>query len=478
MKKIITVLLIIISILGINTVYAEQIDLDQMDILFSKARNVDGTMKMFYDSMLRGVFDNDTNLTNFANNFEGYLPDEDLEKLQSLNISTNKIKDNILALKTWSYSDRMKLIDYGLMADVTIAKGKINELNEKYKGTNSGGSNDDNNNGDGGSAPSGGTFIPPVIIVDPNAPKVNKDILYTMVNEPITITADKLMANDKNAEIFLSVGKSINGTIEVKGNQITFTPDKDHIGRGVFYYTVVNDIGEDEGIVIINIDQLFLIQGDETPLSGLSVMDRRKNKGLIFEKIEEKILEIDFDDTKNHWSKDYVDFFAKREILNGRSETTFEPDGLIKESEIIKFLVATIVSDKGKTITEGVDLDEEYQDEWYTSYLLQAKAIGIVPSDYEFNPDKYPSREEIIKMIANTLEILEVEIDEETLIYQDNYSDFDKVSEMYKDSIIMATNLGIINGNADGTLTPKREIKRGEVAKMVKKLYDIILTEK
>lgn len=469
MKKILLLVMALLIICQPLT-YADTIDLDHMDILFSKARAVDSTTKSFYEGMLRGVFDNDENLTNFANNFEGYLPDEDLEKLESLNISTNTIRDNILALKTWSYSDRMKLIDYGLMNDTASAKDKIKALNDKYKETST--PNTDNNTDS-----SGGGYIPPAPPTPSEAPVVNKDILYTMVNEPITITADKLMANDEDAEIFLSVGKTINGTVEVKNDQITFTPDEDHIGRGVFYYTVVNDIGEDEGIVIINIDQLFLIDEEDVPLGTLPIKERREKKGLIFKALEEKISSLDFEDTTNHWSKDFVEFFAKREILNGRSETAFEPDGLIKESEIIKFLMAVAVSDAEKVNIEDITLEGELEGQWYSTYFKQAKALGVVPSDYTFSPNSYPTREEIIDLIMNTLEVLEVSITEETLAYQDNYSDFDKVSETYKDAIIMATNLDIINGNADGTLTPKRSIKRGEVAKMVKKLYDIIVTE-
>jgi hypothetical protein len=465
-------------VLGSSIVYAETIDLDHMDILFSKARTMDDETKSFYEGMLRGVFDNAGNLNNFADNFEGYLPKEDLDKLEDLNISTNKIRDNILALKTWSYEDRMALINYGLMTNTEEAKTKINALNDKYiEDENTEENLPDTDSDDSTSSSGGGGFIPPMVSVDPDAPVVNKDVLFTMVNEPITITADKLMANDKNAEIFLSVGKTINGTVEVLNDQITFIPDEDHIGRGVFYYTVVNDVGEDDGIVIINIDQLFLIEDDNTPLSGLTVENRRMQKGLIYKRINEKNISLNFQDTKNHWSNEYVDFFAKREILNGRTPTAFEPDGLIKESEILKFLMAVAVSDENKVNTEEIKLDENYVDQWYSDYLKQAKALGIVQRDYKFNPNEYPSREEIIKMIVNTLEVLEVEIDEETLKYRNNYSDFEKVSESYKDAIIMATNLGIINGNADGTLTPKREIKRGEVAKMVKKLYDIILTD-
>ena len=51
---------------------------------------------------------------------------------------------------------------------------------------------------------------------------------------------------------------------------------------------------------------------------------------------------LDFEDTRNHWAKQYIDYCYERELLNGKSERFFDPDGLITKEEVIQILINMI----------------------------------------------------------------------------------------------------------------------------------------
>ena len=482
MKKIVVVLLTFTLLLSGSIVYADPIDLDHMDVLFSKGRDLSEEDKADYKSLLEGFFSSDAALEALAGDPEGYLPDSDLDKMKSLGITMNDLSKNLYALIEWSSSDRMKLIEYGLMDDIDAAKTKIQELNNKYTEVDPPVENEpEDNNDNGGSTSGGGSggFIPPSQPVNEFAPKVIKDTYTITMNEPISIHIDELLENDEKADTFVSVDGAMNGSVIQVGSMITFTPKKDYWGRGIFYYKISNDEGEDRGPVLIEIEkeQILEIGIDQTPLSLGELKDRRQNRGLIYQAIEVSKPNKTFQDVENHWAKEYVEFFSQREILNGRTEESFEPEGLIKESEIIKFIMAVTVNSEEQIIYEDITLEEAYENQWYSEYIKQAKALDLLSDDAEIKPDEYPTREKIIAWIVEGLQVLEVEITEDMKTYSGDFTDFNEVDEAYKEAVIIAHNLGIISGNANGTLTPRRNIKRGEVAKMMNEFYKIVLAE-
>jgi len=211
-----------------------------------------------------------------------------------------------------------------------------------------------------------------------------------------------------------------------------------------------------------------------------SLKERLQARGLIIKPIDIVQPNTSFKDIKGHWSEEYVNYFAERNIINGRTTETFEPDGFIKENEIIKLLMEIIVDNSEKLDLSTVNLTENHQEKWYSEYLKQAQKLGII-SDKELSvsiePEAYPEREKIIHLIIRTLEVLEIPLEEDLKVYKGSFSDFDEVDEAFKESVIISNNLGLINGNANGTLTPKREITRGEISKILNGFYMLILNE-
>lgn len=79
------------------------------------------------------------------------------------------------------------------------------------------------------------------------APVVQNDALDTLVNVPLVVTANQLLANDidGNGETMtvISVGNAVNGTVALVAGQVTFTPMPGFIGEAQFSYTVRDSKG-------------------------------------------------------------------------------------------------------------------------------------------------------------------------------------------------------------------------------------------
>ncbi|MEA1974673.1 MAG: Ig-like domain-containing protein, partial [Bacillota bacterium] len=96
------------------------------------------------------------------------------------------------------------------------------------------------------------------------SPDANKDTLETDMNVPVSVTTDELMSNDDNATSFVSVQNPSDGTVELNGDTITFTPDLDFTGTAKFYYTIRNSGKTDNGLVEVIVNQVII--EEETPL--------------------------------------------------------------------------------------------------------------------------------------------------------------------------------------------------------------------
>ena len=100
---------------------------------------------------------------------------------------------------------------------------------------------------------------------------------------------------------------------------------------------------------------------------------------------------------------------------------------------------------------------------WYTDPIKWAKYNGIAAGedDNTFAPHKSVTREQIVAMLYRYAKTPEISGNLQ------GFSDADKVEEYAYDAFKWAVNSGIINGMGDGTLNPKGEASRAQVAQMI-----------
>lgn len=181
-----------------------------------------------------------------------------------------------------------------------------------------------------------------------------------------------------------------------------------------------------------------------------------------------------FVDVANHWAKKYVNEMGSRLVINGVTESTFEPDREITRAEFSAIIARALgLHETGKAnpfrdISAG---------DWYTKTVATAYNYGIVSGYKEehgitFDPNKAITREEAMAMIARAMKIAGINT---TLSEQDGftvlkkYADSENLAPWAAQSAAMTIKNGIVVGS-DMNLNPGANITRAETAAIVMRM--------
>ena len=154
-----------------------------------------------------------------------------------------------------------------------------------------------------------------------------------------------------------------------------------------------------------------------------------------------------FDDTKDHWSRDEVNFVAARELFNGVGGNQFgvsEP--------MTRGMVNTVLARLA-----GVDTTPSQGQAWYEVGTDWAKKNGISDGT---DPTAPVTREQLATLLYRYAGSPDVS---GTL----HAADAASVSDYAKDALLWANQNGIVNGVGSNTIAPKDNAQRAQVAAML-----------
>ena len=154
-----------------------------------------------------------------------------------------------------------------------------------------------------------------------------------------------------------------------------------------------------------------------------------------------------FDDTKDHWSRDEVNFVAARDLFNGVGGNRFgvsEP--------MTRGMVNTVLARLA-----GVDTTPGQGQAWYEVGTDWAKKNGISDGT---NPTAPVTREQLATLLYRYAGSPSVS---GTL----HAADAASVSDYAKDALLWANQNGIVNGVGSNTIAPKDNAQRAQVAAML-----------
>ncbi len=111
------------------------------------------------------------------------------------------------------------------------------------------------------------------------------------------------------------------------------------------------------------------------------------------------------DVSNNHWSKNYIMTLASREILKGKGNNQFDPEGQITIGEVLTVLTRTFnLYEVGRTYPYTLE------DHWSNDYFLEAVRNGIAISSDEFyrsyDANEKATRETCANLLSRILENL------------------------------------------------------------------------
>ena len=150
-------------------------------------------------------------------------------------------------------------------------------------------------------------------------------------------------------------------------------------------------------------------------------------------------------------------------LVNGRTATTYVPDGNITVAEAIK-LAATM----HQKYTTGTVTLSNGSPEWYSTYVAYAVANGIIQEGEYTNLNAVATRAQFASIFAAALP---AEALKAINTVEDGKIPDVKLSDSYGAAVYKLYQAGVLTGNDEaGTFAPMTSIKRSEVAAIVNRM--------
>ena len=173
----------------------------------------------------------------------------------------------------------------------------------------------------------------------------------------------------------------------------------------------------------------------------------------------------EFLDFPHGWSTEAMTAAVENGLLVGNGSRLIEPNRNLRRSE----LAAIITRAFGATITADIShFDDVKPGEWYYNAVSEALQMGAMSgtSSSTFHPDKSVTREEVFTVLAR---VLCLEGTNASVL--DRFSDKGEISDWALASVIGLVENGYIDGYPDGTLDPRGDMTRAELAQMFHNLF-------
>jgi len=178
-----------------------------------------------------------------------------------------------------------------------------------------------------------------------------------------------------------------------------------------------------------------------------------------------------FGDIKDHENRKEIETLARRNIINGKTENSYEPESTMTRAEFATIIARGLGLPEKDTAVFG-DVNKS---DWYYKYVNIAYSYGIVKgvSDTEFNPGGTITRQEAVVMISRAANLCGMDIapDEQDIkATSSTFEDHTQVADWAYNSLAFCYNNGIIHDEGAEFL-PSNEVTRAEVAVM---LYNML----
>lgn len=173
--------------------------------------------------------------------------------------------------------------------------------------------------------------------------------------------------------------------------------------------------------------------------------------------------ELRFTDVpEEYWASEYIYHLVETGAVNGRTDTTFEPESNITRAEFVKILVQALQLQASDAEIHFSDVEPQ---DWYYESVKTAAGLGIVNglSDSYFGAEDFISREQMAAMIDRTLRYK----GKERISSTEAFADQDEISDYAEESVMALRADGILNGKGENLFMPHDNTTRAEAAKVI-----------
>lgn len=180
-----------------------------------------------------------------------------------------------------------------------------------------------------------------------------------------------------------------------------------------------------------------------------------------------------FSDIAGHWAKDDIELLAAKHALNGTTDRTFEPEGIVTRAQFAAMIVQAIgIQAKPEVNNSFSDLSSS---DWYYQAVEAAAQAGIVNgvNDSQFAPNAAITREQITVMIMRAYTYLTGE-DYNSLADSAApvFTDRNELDKWAVKAVQTAYDLGIVTGVKESVFAPASQATRAQAAVLLKRLLE------
>ncbi|MEF3313268.1 S-layer homology domain-containing protein [Paenibacillus sp. GYB004] len=177
-----------------------------------------------------------------------------------------------------------------------------------------------------------------------------------------------------------------------------------------------------------------------------------------------------FTDVTSHWGKSYIDLLAGKLIIDGVTDTTFEPDRNITRAEFAALIVRSLGL---STVSDATYFNDVNGSDWYAGVVGAAAKAGLVDGyeDSTFRPNAQITREELAAIVVRAYKYAggKTTVDASTQAQiLSKWSDSDRIVWGHKE-VAQAIASGLMNGMTDTTLETYGQATRAQTAAMLKR---------
>ena len=170
------------------------------------------------------------------------------------------------------------------------------------------------------------------------------------------------------------------------------------------------------------------------------------------------------DVTASHWAYDYVEYLARRGVVNGKSPSLFGPNDPVTRAEFVTMLARL----SGAALPAyGGQFTDVSANSYYASAVAWALTTGVTKgaSATTFSPDKLVSRQEIAAMLYRYAVSQGVDLPNNGEAR--SFSDQAQIHSYAVEPVAAMAQAGLISGYPDGSFRPLGNATRAEAAKML-----------
>lgn len=184
----------------------------------------------------------------------------------------------------------------------------------------------------------------------------------------------------------------------------------------------------------------------------------------------EEPINVDFKDIEDHWAKEEISIMASEGIIKGKSEDIFDPNGKITRAEFSALISRVLMLNED---SDGIlPFKDVKKDEWYYGSVLAIFESGLIDgkSETSFDPKGNITREEMTKIMGQML--INYSFEKGDLEVLSEFKDADKISDWAKEGAATSVHYKLVKGD-NGNFNPKGDTTRAEAAVILYRLYEL-----